>query len=66
MRTTLKIYIILTINNIKNKQNAIKADVCEQGVRIASRQQQAEKKRVIVQKNKKLQNDNRNNEKKFY
>ena len=37
MRTTLKIYIMLPINNIKNKQNAIKADVCEQGVRIASR-----------------------------
>ena len=37
MRTILNIYIILTINNKKNKQNAIKADVCEQGVRIASR-----------------------------
>jgi len=37
MQTTLKIYIILTIKNIKNKQNAIKTDVCEQGVRIASR-----------------------------
>jgi hypothetical protein len=39
MRTTLIIYIILTINNIKNKQNAIMADVCEQGVRIVSRWQ---------------------------
>jgi len=57
-------YILILINTIEQLITNHKADVCEQGVRIANRYQQAEKKRKRLLKrieNRKRQQ--KNNEK---